>query len=203
MTIRRHQPVAALLLAPALLVPVPGGGAPPPHPGGPVPRASAAGGSEVAGRPADGTHHRWQWPTRPPHVLRPFRAPPSRWGAGHRGLDLVARVGSEVLAVEEGVVTHAGRVAGRGTVTVAHPGGLSSTYEPVRARVMVGAQVEAGAVVGELEPPDDAIAPGHCMMTPCLHLGARRDDGYLDPMLPLVGGRVRLLPLWPSQSSTG
>ncbi|MFL6176142.1 MAG: M23 family metallopeptidase, partial [Ornithinibacter sp.] len=107
--------------------------------GGAAPRAAPAAGAGAASargaaRPAASTadRARWRWPVRPrPPVVRPFQAPLTIYGAGHRGLDLAVAEGTPVLAVEGGVVTHAGPVAGRGTVTVAHPGGLSSTYEPV------------------------------------------------------------------------
>lgn len=99
--------------------------------------------------------------------------------------------GSEVLAVEAGTVTHAGQVAGRGTVTVEHHDGLRSTYEPVQAAVATGDRVEVGTVLGTLAPG----TTGHCGAAPCLHLGARRADTYLDPVPLLMGGRVRLLPL--------
>ncbi len=147
---------------------------------------------------------RWRWPLVPrPTVLRPFSAPPGPYGPGHRGVDLGAAAGSPVLAVEAGVVTHAGRVAGRGTLTVTHAGGLASTYEPVHARVVAGIPVAAGDVLGVLEAPAEVPAGGHCLLLACLHLGARRDDVYLDPLLLLRGGRVRLLPSPPAQPTTG
>lgn len=136
------------------------------------------------------TTPRWQWPVAPHgQVVRAFRAPSSPWGAGHRGLDLAAPTGSEVRAVEAGVVTHAAVLAGRGTVTVRHRNGLRSTYEPVVLGVAAGAAVATGDLLGRLAPG------GHCGSTPCLHVGALRDSGYLDPWPLLVGGRVRLLPL--------
>jgi murein DD-endopeptidase MepM/ murein hydrolase activator NlpD len=127
-----------------------------------------------------------------PPVLRPFRAPESAYGAGHRGLDLGAADAVLVLAVEEGVVTHAGSVAGRGTVTLAHPGGLSSTYEPVVPIVSVGSVLATGDPIGTLQA---RAGPRHCGERACLHLGARRGAAYLDPWPLLAGGRVALLAL--------
>lgn len=171
------------------------GVAPAPAPGpaaARVPSGAWAGGPAASGVAAP----RWRWPVSPrPPVVRPFDAPASPWGAGHRGLDLAAVPGDGVLAVEAGTVTHVGTVAGRGTVTVLHADGLGSTYEPVAASVSVGARVAAGDVLGVLE--DGAVA--HCGRRGCLHLGARTPPAYLDP-LPLLtgGGRIRLLPLGPA-----
>lgn len=138
-------------------------------------------------------HPAWRWPLQPrPALLRGFTAPPSPYGRGHRGLDLGSRAGSEVLSVAPGTVTHAGVVAGRGTVTVAHPEGLSSTYEPVAAVVREGTLVAVGDVLGVVE---SARAGNHCGALSCVHLGARREAVYVDPLPLLLGGRAVLLPL--------
>lgn len=135
---------------------------------------------------------RWQWPLTPrPRVVRPYAAPRSTWGAGHRGVDLASAGGQPVRAVAAGTVTHVGVIAGRPTVTVTHPDGLRSTYEPVAAAVRAGDTVTAGQVLGTL-----VIAGSHCPPTACLHLGALRGREYLDPMTLLGPVRVRLLPLW-------
>lgn len=156
-------------------------------PGARVAGPSARPGTSPLGRA------RWQWPIRPrPPVLRPFRAPPSPYAAGHRGLDLATVEGAPVHAVEGGTVTHAGMVAGRGTVTVTHSGGLSSTYEPVGAVVAAGDVVSTGDVLGTVRARD---GPAHCGSRVCLHLGARLTGSYLDPRPLLGGGRLALLPL--------
>jgi murein DD-endopeptidase MepM/ murein hydrolase activator NlpD len=188
-----------------LLLPLPDAGSPPGS--GPWSPPGPSTGVRVAPTtpvPPDGgadrpvPRRRWQWPlAHHPPVLRSFTAPSDPYGPGHRGVDLGAAAGARVLAVEEGVVTHAGRVAGRGTVTVTHADGLASTYEPVRARVVAGTPVAAGDVLGVLEPPSEVPTGGHCLLVACLHLGARRDGAYLDPLLLLRGGRVRLLPVPP------
>ena len=168
---------------------------------------SAGGEAPAAGDAPAGpgtSRTRWSWPIVPvPRVLRPFRAPAGPYGPGHRGIDLAAAEGEEVLAVDGGVVTHAGRVAGRGTVSVLHADGLSSTYEPVRPRVAAGTEVGRGDALGTVEAPGPERGGGHCVVTACLHLGARRGGGYVDPLPLLRGERVRLLPLPSAQPTTG
>lgn len=133
---------------------------------------------------------RWAWPLTPrPPLVRRFEAPASVWGAGHRGLDLGAHVGAPVRAVADGTVSHAGVIAGRGTVSVRHATGIRSTYEPLDVSVAVGERVRRGQVIGRLSD-----AKGHCQPSTCLHLGAKRGNEYLDP-LPFFGWRVILLPV--------
>ncbi|MGL4174481.1 MAG: murein hydrolase activator EnvC family protein [Dermatophilaceae bacterium] len=157
---------------------------------------------EAGGQPSVGRSTPvWAWPLSPrPRVLREFVAPRSEYGPGHRGLDLGGSVGAEVRAVDHGVVTHAGQVAGRGTVTVRHDSGLKSTYEPLDVQVTRGVRVSTGAPLGVLSGSAGAIA--HCGTAVCLHLGARRGDSYLDPLPLLTGGRVVLLPLTGTTSRT-
>lgn len=132
----------------------------------------------------------WAWPLTPqPQVERLFERPPSRYGPGHRGINLASQPGQRVLAVADGVVTHSGMVAGRGTVTVRHPNGIASTYEPLDERVTQGTAVATGDLLGVI------AAGNHCADTSCLHLGARLGEDYLDPMLLLSRVRIVLLPL--------
>lgn len=87
----------------------------------------------------------------------------------------------------DGVVTHRGRVAGRGSVTVTHPGGVRSTYEPVDSALTKGDRVRRGEVLGTL-----GSEPGHCAPATCLHVGAVRGRDYLDPR-PFFGSVVVIL----------
>lgn len=135
------------------------------------------------------TPHRWSWPLVPqPAVLARFVAPADPWGAGHRGVDLAGTVGQPVLAVAAGRVDFAGRVAGRGVVVVDH-GRLRSTYEPVLPAVRAGQRIAAGDRVGTL-----TVELGHCVPLTCLHLGARLEQVYVDPLGLLGDVWVRLLP---------
>ncbi|OZC61129.1 peptidase [Rhodococcus sp. 15-725-2-2b] len=130
------------------------------------------------------------WPLQPrPQVVTPFDRPEQNWLPGHRGVDLAAPEGRSVLAVADGTVVFAGSVAGKPVVSVDHPGGLRSTYEPVVASVAAGARVRRGTVLGSL-------ASGHesCPST-CLHWGVRRGREYLDPTALVRVSPIRLKPL--------
>lgn len=147
-----------------------------------------------AGEVAPGA--RYAWPLLPPPAVRTaFDEPVDPYGRGHRGVDLAGVTGQPVLAAQEGVVVHAGPLAGRGVVSVQHPDGLRTTYEPVTATVAVGAAVARGAVLGTLDAGHGGC-PGAC-----LHWGVRRDRlDYVDPLVLLRPQRVRLLPVpdpWP------
>ncbi|GAA1322208.1 M23 family metallopeptidase [Brachybacterium rhamnosum] len=145
---------------------------------------------------------RWRWPAAPPHpVLRAFESPEHRYGSGHRGIDVGVPAGAEVHAVEAGTVHFAGRVAGRGVVSVRHADGLLSTYEPVAATVSAGDAVGAGSTLGTIEAVDGALS--HCAPSTCLHLGARRGEEYLDPLLLLGMRGPSVLVRWDGGGSGG
>lgn len=144
-----------------------------------------------AAAPVASAREGFAWPLPgPPELGRRFAPPASAWGAGHRGADLLAPEGSPVLAAGAGQVTYAGLLAGRGVVTVAHPDGLRTTYEPLDVLVEVGDTVEQGDLLG-------LLAAGHAscpLGRACLHWGLLRGSTYLDPLLLVDLGRVRLLP---------
>jgi murein DD-endopeptidase MepM/ murein hydrolase activator NlpD len=130
------------------------------------------------------------WPLAPrPPVVRGFDPPASPWGAGHRGVDLLGHRGQVVRAARAGRVTFAGRLAGRGVVVVDH-GALRATSEPVSPSVDVGDPVAEGQPIGSLQ-----AGRSHCPPRVCLHWGLLRGRVYLNPLLLVGGGPVRLLPL--------
>ena len=132
----------------------------------------------------------WSWPLPGAReVSRPFAPPATTYGRGHRGADLPAEPGAAVHAAGGGRVSYAGRLAGRGVVVVVH-GALRTTYEPVTASVAVGALVEAGERIGQLEAAHEG-----CPVEACLHWGLRRGEDYLDPVRLVERGPVRLLPV--------
>lgn len=134
----------------------------------------------------------WSWPVPAPHVVvRQYLAPATRYGPGHRGIDLRAPVGTPIMAPDDGTVLFAGRVVDRGVLSIDH-GGVRSSLEPVRSLVRPGEHVSRGEVVAVVS------APGATHPAGVLHLGARVRDGYVSPLLFLGGlRRAVLLPLGP------
>jgi hypothetical protein len=131
----------------------------------------------VFAAPARGDDVRLQWPLGPgvPTVTRGFDAPRPDWQRGHRGVDLAGAPGQPVYSAGRGTVVFAGLLAGRPVVSVDHPGGLRTSYEPV-----------------------EAVVPG-CPVAACLHWGAmwgpaQRAD-YVDPVGLLETTPIRLKPL--------
>lgn len=134
---------------------------------------------------------RWSVPLAgAPTVVRAFEPLPHPYAAGHRGVDLAGPPGSPVLAAGDGVVVFAGMVAGRPVVSIDHPDGLRTTYEPVDPSVGAGQRIGRGSPVG-------ALRAGHagCPVEACLHWGLRRGETYLDPLSLLAPPEVRLLPM--------
>ncbi len=155
---------------------------------GPIRTTGNAGAAPAAPVAGPGSY---RWPlSGSPTVTRPFELPPQPWLAGHRGVDLAGLPGAPVLAAGAGVVAFAGSVAGVGVLSIDHPGGLRTTYQPVLPGVSRGTQVAAGEPIGELL----AGHPG-CPVAACLHWGLRHGDDYLDPLSLLTSARVRLYPV--------
>lgn len=143
--------------------------------------------------PVTGTHG-----ARRPAVPRGWDPPPEPWATGHRGVDLAAGPGQPVRAAAPGRVSFAGKVAGRGVVSIELSGTgrppLRTTYEPVRPTAHVGDRVQAGEKVGVLG------LGGHCSES-CLHWGLLRGEDYRDPLSLLPPGllgtdHTRLLPVY-------
>ncbi|CAL9410059.1 hypothetical protein SUDANB6_01633 [Streptomyces sp. enrichment culture] len=184
-----HPWARPVLLAALLLVPV--------LPPGPAPAAVVTAGGRPAGPAVPAVGRTWPVGTHPP-VLRDWAPPPGPYAPGHRGVDLAAPPGAPVRAVAPGRVSFAGRVAGKGVVSLELAGTgdppLRTTYEPVRASVREGEEVTAGEVIGAVEPTGS-----HCA-APCLHWGLRGAGTYLNPLMLLPprllrAGPSRLLPV--------
>ncbi len=112
-------------------------------------------------------------------VLRAFEPPAHDYGPGHRGVDLAADVGAPVRAAARGTVRHAGAVVGVVWVSIDHPDGVTTSYGPLTAlQVARGDDVARGDLLGVVA----AGGHGDPLRDRGLHFGARRGDGYIDPL---------------------
>jgi pimeloyl-ACP methyl ester carboxylesterase len=107
-------------------------------------------------------------------IARPFDAPESAYGPGHRGIDYQVAPGTRVRASAAGIVEFAGNVAGTLAVTIDHDEGLETTYSDL-ADIWVGrgAKVDEGTFLGSSGDAHDG--------TPGLHFGVKLNDMYIDP----------------------
>ncbi|MGO2110984.1 MAG: peptidoglycan DD-metalloendopeptidase family protein [Pseudoclavibacter sp.] len=152
--------------------------------------------SHAAAADLDALEGSWSWPVAPPHpVTRPFELT-GPYAPGHRGIDLEVAAGASIAAPADGVVRFAGVVVDRPVLSIEHDNGSVSSFEPVDAVVSAGDRVERGHVVGTLSTTVSHEPTGG------LHLGARVDGGYLNPLL-LLGALAPavLLPLGDAAAS--
>lgn len=142
---------------------------------------------------APGAVGTWTWPVLGP-VIGVFEPPETPFGSGHRGIDIAAPIGATVVAVDAGVVAFAGPVGGQLFVTLDHGGGLTSTYSWLSSTL-----VRRGDVVARGAPIALSGAGHPASAMPHLHLGARLDGVYQDPLAYLgpasVSDYIRLAPI--------
>ena len=133
----------------------------------------------------------WGWPVDPPQVVvHPYIAPETAYSAGHRGVDLAAP-GGTLYAPADGVVHFAGLVVDRPVLSIEHPGGVLSSYEPVVTSLVTGDSVVRGQEIG-------VVVAGHCASL-CAHFGVRVHGEYVSP-LGWIGG-IEPAVLLPSAAS--
>lgn len=128
-------------------------------------------------------------------VLRAFDKPEHNWLAGHRGVDLPLEVGAEVFSAGAGVVAFSGVVVGTPTISIDHPDGVRTTYQPVHSHVSAGEVVAEKQVIGTLGHPTTSY--------PGLQWGARVGEDYLNPIGLLPAPTIRLKPLKPVDVPAG
>ena len=127
----------------------------------------------------------WEWPVEGTVTVGYGARYATEQGTAstHGGVDIGAAEGTTVRACTAGEVTFSGLVpAGEGerawAVTVLTADGLRVTCLPLsRASVSKGADVVAGATLGELAGAGDASSA-----SPHLHLSVRRGETRLDPL---------------------
>lgn len=134
----------------------------------------------------------WLIPPVDAPVVRPFEAPSSRWGPGHRGIDYDLEAGLDIRAAADGSVAFAGSVAGTTAITIEHGGGLETTYSQLsEAFVERGEVVGQGQFIGRTGRSHPGTEGG-------LHFGVKLVEQYVDPELYLgpldVGEAIHLVP---------
>jgi murein DD-endopeptidase MepM/ murein hydrolase activator NlpD len=122
--------------------------------------------------------------------VKDFDLPSTTYAPGHRGVDYLSTFGTPVLAAADGVITHAGLIANRWTITVTH-NNLRTTYEPVKPIIKFGEFVRQGQIIGYLQQNGS-----HCFPESCLHFGLKEGKTYLNPITNSLKNYPRLLPLF-------
>lgn len=137
----------------------------------------------------------WLVPPVDGPVARAFEAPGTEWGPGHRGIDLAVAPGTQVRAAAPGIVSFAGPVGSRVAVTIAHGGGLETTYSDLASiSVAPGDRVRSTTWIGTAGVAhDERVDAGG------VHFGVKLHGSYVDPanyLGPLnIGSAIHLAPL--------
>lgn len=130
-------------------------------------------------------------------VVRGFERPGTEWGPGHRGIDLAVAPGTHVRAAAAGTVTFAGRAGDTVAVTIAHGGGLETTYSTLATTsVAPGDVVRATSWIGTAGAAHaGSVGTG----SGGLHFGVKLHGDYVDPAAYLgpldVPSAIYLAPL--------
>jgi hypothetical protein len=129
----------------------------------------------VGATPADAEATPWLIPPVNGPIGERFLAPSEPYGSGHRGVDYLAAAGTQVRAAAAGMVTFAGPVAGAFAVTIAHDGGLETTYSRLDdVYVTEGEGVGQGRWLG-------LTGHAHTGGEEGLHFGVKLEGAYVDP----------------------
>lgn len=134
-------------------------------------------------------------------VLNPFIPPEMPWSSAHRGIDFRATA-EQIVSPAAGEVTFVGTVVDRPVLTIRHPNGLLSSFEPVESDLQIGSTVARGDVIGTI-----SSEARHCDVS-CVHWGVRQPDAwhigstvrdlYIDPAILLGWAEPSIL--WPLRS---
>jgi murein DD-endopeptidase MepM/ murein hydrolase activator NlpD len=117
--------------------------------------------------------HLWPVAHGEGRVISPYGM---RNGRLHKGIDIKAEKGAQVVAAADGRVAFAGTMRGYGRVVfVRHAGGYETVYAHLK-RILVdeGDVLRAGQVLGRMGDSGRAT-------TPHVHYEVRKDDKLLDP----------------------
>lgn len=131
--------------------------------------------------PSVGSQGTWSAPVVGSDLINSYKAPATKFGAGHRGVDYEVNLGQGVFAPAPGKVSFVGKVVDRQVLSLSHDQNIVSSYEPVCSSLVVGEAVSAGDLIGEICEPEQSYVP-HCADRICLHFSARNNGHYLSPL---------------------
>ncbi len=100
-----------------------------------------------------------------------------RWGRPHEGVDIGARVGSNIVAAQDGVIVYSGdEIGGYGNITViAHKGGYFTVYAHASKNfTREGQRVYRGQVIAQVGLTGRTYGPH-------LHFEVRKNGVAIDP----------------------
>ena len=118
-------------------------------------------------------------------VIRQYLGPETPYSAGHRGIDLPAELGTQIVSPATGMVSFVGQVGYRNLISIQFGSTNTASLEPVCSELTEGMTVTIGEPIGVL--CDGALEyEWHCPSY-CLHFGTRNEQGYFSP-LALIGG---------------
>lgn len=121
----------------------------------------------------------WVLPVKPPVQLEGiYRAPVTKYAAGHRGIDYRVKEGQQLLAPFDGEVYFLGQVARKPVITLIHSGGYLTSYEPACSTLGKGEAVKQKQVFASV---CSSGYQSHCRVL-CLHYGMRLGENYLSPL---------------------
>ena len=106
--------------------------------------------------------------------------PASKWGAGHRGIDLLAKDQEQIKSPFSGTVHFHGKVVDRNVLTLKSSTGLLASFEPICSNLSAGDEVTKGDQIGHY-CAGAVNYEEHCEM--CIHFSVRSEHGYLNPLL--------------------
>ncbi|MFD8839864.1 peptidoglycan DD-metalloendopeptidase family protein [Streptomyces griseofuscus] len=135
----------------------------------------------IRGKDAPDASGQWIKPVNVPFGTR-FGVKGSMWSSGrHTGLDFPAKVGTKVVAVDNGTVSQITNGGPYGKhVMVNHGGGLQSLYAHMSAIAAKMGGIKQGARIGSVGATGNVTGPH-------LHLEARVNGKAVDPMPYLTG----------------
>lgn len=122
----------------------------------------------------------------PVNLVNIYRQPNSDYSAGHRGIDYQVSTGDPVLAPADGQIWFSGKVVNRFLISIKHPDGTLSEFEPVCTDLNKGERVFLGQQIGQVCEADEEYRQ-HCATVKCLHFSIRVNGEYLSPQV-FIGG---------------